>query len=109
MKGVEWGGDEISDYEKAYEKLSGRLDSVLAVEQDPELLESLTVENMRLEAIAFTYKDLYEQVSKSLRVYKWFTDLLIESMDQHTRQRALNQLIASSAIRVAPEALVGGS
>ena len=109
VKGVEGGGDEIDDYEKAYEKLSGRLDSLLAMEQDPELLENLTVENMRLEAIAFTYKDLYEQGSQSLRVYKWFTDLLIESMDQHTRQRALNQLIASSAIRVAPEALVGGS
>jgi hypothetical protein len=109
VKGVEWGGDEISDYEKAYEKLSGRLNNLLAMEQDPELLERLTVENMKLEAIAFTYKDLHEQVSQSLRVYKWFTDLLIESMDQNNRQRALNQLIASSAIRVAPEALVGGS
>jgi len=106
---VEWGEEEIADCEAAFKRLSARVDALLAMEQDPELLERLELENMRLEAIAFTFKDLWERASESLRVYKWYTDLLIASMDLNSRQRALNQIVASSAIRVAPEALAGGA
>jgi len=106
---VEWGEDEIADYEAAFKRLSARVDALLAMEQDPELLERLQIETVRLEAIAFTYKDLWERASESLRIYKWYTDLLIASMDLNSRQRALNQIVASSAIRVAPEALAGGA
>jgi len=106
---VEWGEDEIADCEAAFKRLSARVDSLLAMEQDPELLERLQVQSMRFEAIAYAYKDLWERASESLRLYKWYTDLLIASMDLNSRQRALNQIVASSAIRVAPEALAGGA
>jgi len=106
VKFVEWGDQDMNDYEKARAKLCNFVDSVQALIEDSGKIERLEDEKAFLEMTLIKYQHVLAVAVKRVELLKWYNDMLIGVMTPEVRLRALNQMIAASAIKVMPEGMV---
>jgi hypothetical protein len=105
VKFVEWGDQDMNDYEKARAKLCNFVDSVQALIEDSGKIERLEDEKALLEMTLIKYQHVLAVAVKRVELLKWYNDMLIGVMTPEVRLRALNQMIAASAIKVMPEGM----
>jgi len=103
---VDWTDEDMQNYEKARGKLSGFIDSIHALIEDSGKIQRLEDEKALLEMNLFRAQHVLAVAVKRVEMLKWYNDMLIGVMTPEVRLRALNQMIAASAIKVIPEGLV---
>jgi hypothetical protein len=106
VKFVEWGDQDMNDYEKARAKLCNFIDSVQALIEDSGKIERLEDEKTFLEINLEKFQHVLGVAVKRVEMLKWYNSMLIRSMCPSCRLEALNQMIAASAIKVIPEGMV---
>jgi len=106
VKFVEWGDQDMNDYEKARAKLCNFIDSVQALIEDSGKIERLEDEKTFLEINLEKFQHVLGIAVKRVEMLKWYNSMLIRSMCPSCRLEALNQMIAASAIKVIPEGMV---
>jgi len=103
VKYVKWGPDEVEDPKAAFNRLSGFLEELMKFREDAARLQELEEELAVSEIYLTAYQDALERLASQLRTYKWYSDLMVRVMCPMCKQRALNQIVISGAIKVSPE------
>ncbi len=106
VKYVDWTEEDMNDYEKARGKLTGFIDTIHALIEDSGKVQRLEDEKAMLEMDLIKYQHVLTVAVKRVQTLKWYNDMLIGVMTPEVRLRALNQMIAASAIKVMPEGMV---
>jgi len=106
VKYVDWTDQDMVDYEKAREKLTGFIDTIHALIEDSGKVQRLEDEKTMLEMDLIKYQHVLTVAVKRVETLKWYNNMLIGVMTPEVRLRALNQMIAASAIKVIPEGMV---
>lgn len=103
---VDWTDQDMNDYEKARDKLTGFIDTIHALIEDSGKVQRLEDEKTLLEMDLIKFQQVLAVAVKRVQTLKWYNDILIGVMTPEVRLRALNQMIAASAIKVIPEGIV---
>jgi len=106
VKYVDWTDQDMVDYEKAREKLTGFIDTIHVLIEDSGKVQRLEDEKTMLEMDLIKYQHVLTVAVKRVETLKWYNNMLIGVMTPEVRLRALNQMIAASAIKVIPEGMV---
>jgi hypothetical protein len=103
---VKWTEADMTNPEHARKTLTSYIDTLQALIEDSGKVATLEDEKTFLEMTLMKYQHVLAVAVKRVELMKWYNEILIGVMTPEVRLRALNQMIAASAIRVMPEGLV---
>lgn len=107
VKCVDWGPEEIADPKQAFNRLSAFLDDLMELKEDAARLQKVEMDRDVLDIYLNFALDLIDELSYWLSAYKWFADLMVRVMCPRCSQSVINHMVASGAIKVAPEVVLG--
>ena len=105
VKFVEWGDQDMNDYEKARAKLCKFIDSVQALIEDSGKIQRLEDEKELLESNLERAQIVMNQLGRGVRTLKWYNELLIGIMPPQILRQAMDHVMVATSLRFIPEGL----
>jgi hypothetical protein len=105
VKFVEWGDQDMNDYEKARAKLCSFIDSVQALIEDSGKIKRLEEEKELLDIQLIETHIVLDQTVQGIKTLKWYNELLISMMPPERLRQVFDQVMITSALRFMPQGL----
>jgi DNA-binding transcriptional MerR regulator len=102
---VKWTPEDMNNYEHARKTVTDYIDSIQKLIQDAGQIDQLEDANAVLEMNLTRCQKFLDMAVARVKMLKWYNDMLISVMPPDVRLRALNQMMAASAISVMPEGM----
>ena len=102
---VDWTDQDMNDYKKARDKLTGFIDSIHALIEDSGKVQRLEDEKTLLELNLLKYQHVLGVAVKRVQMLSGYNDILITCMTPECRLRALNQMMVAIAMKAMPESM----
>jgi hypothetical protein len=102
---VKWTPEAMTNYETARKLVTDYIDSIQKLIADAGQIDQLEDANAVLEMNLTRCQKFLDLTVARVKMLKWYNDMLISVMPPDVRLRALNQMMAASAISVMPEGM----
>ena len=102
---VKWTPEAMTNYETARKLVTDYVDSIQKLIADAGQIDQLQQENDILNLNLIRFQKFLDMTVARVKMLKWYNDMLISVMPPDVRLRALNQMMAASAISVMPEGM----
>jgi len=105
VKYVPWTDEDMTDYQHARKTVMDYIDTIQKLIEDAGKIQQLELENERLGIDMERVQCVLKLAINRFKLIKWYNDILIGVMPPEVRLRALNQMVAASAISIMPEGM----
>ena len=102
---VKWTPEDMNSYEHARKTIMDYIDNIRKLIEDAGKIQQLEDDNERMGIDIERSQAVMNLLVSRVKMLKWYNDMLIGVMTPEIRLRALNQMMAASAISVMPEGM----